>query len=149
MNVVFAKRMVHSLLSNFCTNLLELIQFGKLTIEYVLSHIQLQQFLKAIQQRQTVNRFLWLFQYWELCLKWHWCFQDPISSWDGCTGHVVKRKLTLYITYRTYMKFEALFLNFFAFQRATSLVLQRDISFLFQHQFCLMPYVLVVHLNSM
>lgn len=39
--------MVPSLLNNFCTNLVELIWFGKLTIECILRYINLQQFLKG------------------------------------------------------------------------------------------------------
>ena len=46
-NVVFPKMMVPSLLNNFCTNLVELIWFGKLTIECILRYINLQQFLKG------------------------------------------------------------------------------------------------------
>ena len=46
-NVVFPKMMVPSLLNNFCTNLVELIWFGKLTIECILKHINLQQFPKG------------------------------------------------------------------------------------------------------
>lgn len=39
--------MVPSLLNNFCTNLVELIWFGKLTIDGILRHINLQQFPKG------------------------------------------------------------------------------------------------------
>ena len=81
-----------------------------------------------------------------MCLKWLWCFQYPISYRDGCTAHASRKSCqkavgsvnNLWNLHKIWVSFFWFFFFFFAFQRAKSLVLQRDISRLFLHQFCLM-----------
>ena len=95
MNVAFAKMTVHSLLSDFYTDLLELIRFGKLAIEYVLTDINFQQPLKGILQKQDYKQFFMTLSIlsamcemvivlpkFDLCLGWmYWaCFKKELSK---------------------------------------------------------------------
>ena len=134
MNVVFAKMMVQSPLSGFCTNLLY--------IEYVLNHISLNGFWRGYTKKRMQRIFYDSFNI--QCYVWIATGTSRIQSLLGMDSldilqeRVVKRQLGLSITYKIWGSF----LEFiFAFPRATSLVLQRDISLLFQDKFCLMSYI--------